>query len=505
MSFPNIKITTKGKQFLARALTGEEMEFTKFAIGSGTCGSSDDWANLTGLIAHQMDVPFAEYKREGELVAFAGRFDTSTVERAFWWRELAIYGTLPGDKSVGEVMCFYGNAGDMAEYVHAVGSEVAVTHSWTTKLALSSDADISAIVNSMTYATTQQLQEHTQNLENPHRVTKEQLGLGNVKNLAIENEAPEYEEATDLVELTPGEKIMVAFGKIKKAINALIEHLKNTENPHKLKADGIGAAPKNHRAEGTEYGMGNKEFFGHVKLTDDPSSNATANDGVAVSPIGLSKALENFAPQQNEGNMDCVGNYVLDLRDFVTVQYPGENETEQLFTVTESIDAAALMEAIQAGRTVKIECKLGYAIGPIQGTPDIHVLLTDMVAQGNSDGDRRILAGIGHDFLYGVEDKLVYHLYKLYVGTGDDGALYVDFGFTPAVSQGQQESGPAIVSIAVTEAEDGTVTMVNTLEGGGTETLVLTPDESGNPAMLTYNGTEIPISWTEAAQAEGTA
>lgn len=56
-----------------------------------------------------------------------------------------------------------------------------------------------------------------------------------------------------------------------------------------------------------------------------------------------------------------------------------------------------------------------------------------------------------------------------------------------------------VTAISVTEAEDGTVTMVNTLESGGTETIVLTADESGNPSKVTYNGTEIPIEWVVSA------
>ena len=56
---------------------------------------------------------------------------------------------------------------------------------------------------------------------------------------------------------------------------------------------------------------------------------------------------------------------------------------------------------------------------------------------------------------------------------------------------------PAITAISVTESADGTVTMVNTLEGGGTETIVISPDANGNPSKLTYNGTEIPITWNE--------
>lgn len=76
------------------------------------------------------------------------------------------------------------------------------------------------------------------------------------------------------------------------------------------------------------------------------------------------------------------------------------------------------------------------------------------------------------------------------------------------LSEGQQEQAqknigvakPTIKDIAVTEAADGTVTMVNTLKDGGTETLVLSPDANGNPNKLILNGTEIPITWTEVTE-----
>ena len=58
-------------------------------------------------------------------------------------------------------------------------------------------------------------------------------------------------------------------------------------------------------------------------------------------------------------------------------------------------------------------------------------------------------------------------------------------------------SSQAITDVSVTEAADGSVTMVNTLVGGGTETLVISADDNGNPSKLTYNGTEIPITWNE--------
>ena len=61
----------------------------------------------------------------------------------------------------------------------------------------------------------------------------------------------------------------------------------------------------------------------------------------------------------------------------------------------------------------------------------------------------------------------------------------------------------SIIGISVTEAPDGTVTMVHTLDNGETETLVISPDANGNPNKLTHNDTEIPITWTDNGYSGG--
>lgn len=57
----------------------------------------------------------------------------------------------------------------------------------------------------------------------------------------INEQAPNYGEATTLENLTSGEKISIAFGKIKKATRELISHLSNKENPHNVTASQVGA------------------------------------------------------------------------------------------------------------------------------------------------------------------------------------------------------------------------------------------------------------------------
>lgn len=76
--------------------------------------------------------------------------------------------------------------------------------------------------------------QHLINFANPHKVTKEQVGLGNVENLSINDQIPIYEEAEKLENISSGEKISVAFGKLKRAITSLISHINNFDNPHML-------------------------------------------------------------------------------------------------------------------------------------------------------------------------------------------------------------------------------------------------------------------------------
>lgn len=84
---------------------------------------------------------------------------------------------------------------------------------------------------------------HTENKENPHSVTKSQVGLGNVPNVATNDQTPTYSDTTTLATLNSGEKLNVALQKIKCAITNLISHIGNKSNPHGVTASQVGALP----------------------------------------------------------------------------------------------------------------------------------------------------------------------------------------------------------------------------------------------------------------------
>lgn len=59
---------------------------------------------------------------------------------------------------------------------------------------------------------------------NPHKVTKSDVGLGNVPNVTTDNQTPSFTQATTLANITSKEKLSVMLGKIAKAIADFITH-----------------------------------------------------------------------------------------------------------------------------------------------------------------------------------------------------------------------------------------------------------------------------------------
>ena len=106
---------------------------------------------------------------------------------------------------------------------------------------------------------------HVANKSNPHGVTKNQIGLGNVPNVATNDQTPTYTEASSLSSLVSGEKTSVAFGKIAKAVSTLISHTTSKAT---------------------------NSVLGHVKLSDSTSSTSASTAGVAATPKAVKAAYD---------------------------------------------------------------------------------------------------------------------------------------------------------------------------------------------------------------------
>lgn len=140
-------------------------------------------------------------------------------------------------------------------------------------------------------ANTDDLTSHTNNTSNPHNVTKEQVGLGNVPNVATNDQTPTYSDAASLATLTSGEKLSIAFGKIKIAISNLISHISDKNNPHTVTKTQIGLGNVENKSSETirsEITSGNiVDALGYTPVETD-----TTYDDATTTKSGLMSAAD---------------------------------------------------------------------------------------------------------------------------------------------------------------------------------------------------------------------
>ncbi len=164
---------------------------------------------------------------------------------------------------------------------------------------------------------------HMINTNNPHAVTKNQIGLGNVPNVSTNEQTPTYTQASSLSNLTSGEKLSVSLGKIMKVIADFITHKSSANNPHSVTKSQVGLgnvdntsdvnkpvsvatqsalngrAPVSHGSTSTTYGVGTGTVYGHVKLSDSISNNSTQFGGTAATPNAVKLAYDKANIKRN--------------------------------------------------------------------------------------------------------------------------------------------------------------------------------------------------------------
>ena len=172
----------------------------------------------------------------------------------------------------------------------------------------------------------------------------------------------------------------------------------------------------------------------------------------------------------------------LDISEWVSIDFSDRDGKK--YYLTDYVDSAELLKQMNAGYMFRVK------VMGIDNTP--HTIILDALHSiPVGDGVKTICSGTTSNIYHDA-----YSNYSLNIEVGNDGTYTTWFSAYPRLS-GESAEQPEIVSIAVTEAADRTVTMVNTLEGGETETIVISADADGNPNKLTYNGKEIPIAWSE--------
>lgn len=247
------KLTASGKNLLLRALAGETITFTKIQLGNGP---SQDPAAASTLINPILTVELSKITTDQEYVTLTAVFTNSSVTSGFHITEAGFFAKDPDD-STKEILYALGNEDEStADYVPDKTNRIFEMQ--FDALIFIGDAEnvTAAISSSLVYASKDEFNNHVNNQNNPHAVTKEQVGLGNVPNVSTNDQTPTFTAATTLETINSGEKVSTILGKVKLAILKLIEHLNNQSNPHGCTASQIGAASKGHTHTATDINSG---------------------------------------------------------------------------------------------------------------------------------------------------------------------------------------------------------------------------------------------------------
>ena len=249
----NTVITNAGIELLKNALSGGTITVTAIKSGAGKVDVSA-LKSQTAVSSIKQSGTVQGVTKTDETIKIGVLFSNAGLSAGYSMTQLGIY----AKGSTGSEVLFAISQSTTGKEVPAESAmpSWSLVHNFYIKL--NNDVKMTATVDPEGYVTFETMQTvlntHTGNKSNPHGVTKSQVGLWNVPNVATNDQTPTYSDTTTLVTLSSGEKISIAFAKIKLAITTLINHLANKSNPHGVTKSQVGLGSVENKSSATIRG-----------------------------------------------------------------------------------------------------------------------------------------------------------------------------------------------------------------------------------------------------------
>ena len=246
----NTVITNAGIELLKNALSGGTITVTAIKSGAGKVDVSA-LKSQTAVSSIKQSGTVQGVTKTNETIKIGVLFSNAGLSAGYSMTQLGIY----AKGSTGSEVLFAISQSITGKEVPAESAmpSWSLVHNFYIKL--NNDVTMTATVDPEGYVTFETMQtalnKHTGNKSNPHSVTKSQVGLWNVPNVATNDQTPTYSDTTTLVTLSSGEKISIAFAKIKLAITTLINHLANKSNPHGVTKSQVGLGNVENKSSAT--------------------------------------------------------------------------------------------------------------------------------------------------------------------------------------------------------------------------------------------------------------
>lgn len=310
------------------ALNGDSITFTRAVIGNTTTAPAHP-EQLSDVVSPMVTASFTAITEGENFVTLAAVFDNLEVVTGAYASELGLYAK---DENDNEHLYAYTYVGENADYIPAHDSGRTVQIQMTIVVAVGDAEDVDAVlVDAAAYATREEFEAHINDQNNPHEVTKEQVGLGLVENNHFVDNDIVVDQLTSAANVATGDTLREAMSKIwywiQKIINGTAGYI-----PLSGYGDVLGSATKNKGITGDIWfaDKGNNQGTGiGGRMSDNDywriyaAGDPTINPAVAGNGSGLDCGYLEIATADNGNEPIIVRQYGLsstgDGFDFRTV------------------------------------------------------------------------------------------------------------------------------------------------------------------------------------------
>ncbi|MGG4346434.1 phage tail protein [Paenibacillus lautus] len=290
-SFGAKGLTNKGRVLQAKAQAGVQLKYTKYVLGDAQLGGQSI-ATLNGVISPKKTVDVTRLKMSPPYESIVGFvLSNQDVTTGFYFRELGLYALDPDE---GEILYWYANAGDTADYIPPTNTGDVINKTMDMYVYVGTASNVTLTIDqNLAYVTHDELDEALDGLGTPSGQATGTVVNGNTVYIAALSPA--------LTTLKPFQRVVIKVNVASTGAPTLNPDglgaksvLKANGSPASLKANGVYTLVYDGTAfilqgEGGEYGT------------------ATAADVLAPKTIGTDNGIITGTMINRTGEYEAVG------------------------------------------------------------------------------------------------------------------------------------------------------------------------------------------------------
>lgn len=178
----NTVITNAGVELIKNTMSGETIVITAVKSGTGKV-SVDVLAKQTEVVDEKQNGTIQSIKNKGNAITVSVLFENSGLAKGYTMNQIGIYAKT-SDQTEILFAISQDNAGKEIPSESSMPYYSLVSNF---NFSFSNDLSITSAVEPLGYVTLEDFEEHKNDTDNPHKVTKNQIGLGNVENKSSES------------------------------------------------------------------------------------------------------------------------------------------------------------------------------------------------------------------------------------------------------------------------------------------------------------------------------